>query len=122
PRAHGHRSVDAAVALAGGDDPAGRQRLRPPPARLRARHPGHLGRRRGSLRRGAPGGVRAGRTAITRLPIPQGPALVRLDDQLLAVDADAAVLRDVAGRSRLLHGDRVVIDDRWQGPYRLEAP
>lgn len=67
-------------------------------------------------------GVRAGRTAITRLPIPQGPALVRLDDQLVAVDADAAVLRDVAGRSRLLHGDRVVIDDRWQGPYRLEAP
>src|SRR5690625_7114712 len=48
PRAHGHRSVDAAVALAGGADPAGRQRLPPPPARLRARHPGHLGRRRGS--------------------------------------------------------------------------
>src|SRR5699024_12168455 len=67
-------------------------------------------------------GVRAGRTAITRLPIPQAPALVRLDDQLVAVDADAAVLRDVAGRSRLLHGDRVVIDDRWQGPYRLGAP
>src|SRR5699024_7685910 len=122
PRAHGHRSVDAAVALAGGDDPAGRQRLPPPPARLRARHPGHLGRRRGSLRRGAPGGG-ARRAHRDHPPAhPAGPALVRLDDQLVAVDADAAVLRDVAGRSRLLHGDRVVIDDRSQGPYRLEAP
>src|SRR5699024_11926167 len=57
-------------------------------------------------------GVRAGRTAITRLPIPQAPALVRLDAQLVAVDAAAAVQRDVARRSRLLHGACGVSDDR----------
>jgi predicted metal-dependent phosphoesterase TrpH len=66
--------------------------------------------------------VRAGRTAITRLPTPDAPALVRVDGELVAVAADGTVLRDLDGRSRLLHGDRVVIPDAPRGPYRLETP
>ena len=66
--------------------------------------------------------VRAGRTAISRLPTPDAPALVRIEDELVAVAADGTVLRDTVGRARLLHGDQVVIPDRGEGPYRLEAP
>ncbi|MFW6598503.1 CehA/McbA family metallohydrolase [Propionibacteriaceae bacterium Y2011] len=65
--------------------------------------------------------VRAGRTAITRLPTPDAPALVRVGDELVASAADGTVFRDIDGRSRLLHGDHLVIPDTGHGPYRLEA-
>lgn len=69
-------------------------------------------------------GVRAGRTAITRLPTPDAPALVRNEDELVAVAADGTVLRDLEGRQRILHGDRVVLAAAaaGAGPFRLETP
>ncbi|MFC7406292.1 CehA/McbA family metallohydrolase [Georgenia alba] len=68
--------------------------------------------------------ARAGRTAVTRLTAPDAPALVRLGEDLAALDADGAVLGDVEGRARLLHGDRVVLPAHraGTGPYRLETP
>ena len=67
--------------------------------------------------------VRRGRTAITRLPSPDAPALVRLEDALVAVAADGTVLTDREGRRRTLHGDRVTVPGpEVAGPYRLEAP
>lgn len=66
-------------------------------------------------------GVRAGRTAITRVPTPGAPALVRIGDELHAIDAAGTVFRDREGRSRLLHGDRLALSDRGSGPYRLES-
>lgn len=68
-------------------------------------------------------GVRAGRTMITRLGSPDAPALLRLDDDLVAVAADGTVLSDLDGRRRMLHGDRCTIpaDRAGRGPYRLEA-
>jgi len=72
-------------------------------------------------------GVAAGRTAITRLPTPDAPALVRVDGALVAVAADGAVLCDIEGRRRVIHGDRVELRDgdgssgAGTGPFRLEA-
>lgn len=68
-------------------------------------------------------GVRAGRTAITKFTTPWAPALVRVDDDLVAVAADGTVLCDVEGRRRLLHGQRLVIPtaEAGTGPYRLEG-
>lgn len=66
--------------------------------------------------------ARAGRTALTTLPTPDAPALVRREDELIAIGADGTVLRDLAGRARLLHGQRVVIPATGQGPFRLETP
>lgn len=67
--------------------------------------------------------VHAGRTAITRLPTPDAPALVRVGDDLIAVAADGAVLCDMAGRRRMIHGDRVTVPaaQAGTGPFRLEA-
>lgn len=68
-------------------------------------------------------GVRAGRTAITRLPTPDAPALVRVGDDLVASAADGTVLSDLEGRRRRLHGDRIVVPvaQAGTGPFRLEA-
>lgn len=66
--------------------------------------------------------ARAGRTALTTLPTPDAPALVRREDELIALGADGAVLRDLEGRARRLHGRRVVIRATGRGPYRLETP
>jgi len=71
--------------------------------------------------------VAAGRTAITRLPTPDAPALVRVDGAMIAVAADGAVLCDIEGRRRVIHGDRVELRDgtgaggAGVGPFRLEA-
>lgn len=65
--------------------------------------------------------ARAGRTALTTLPTPDAPALVRCEDELIALEADGTVLRDLEGRARLLHGRRVVIPAMGEGPYRLES-
>ncbi|GAA4527151.1 hypothetical protein GCM10023160_22950 [Brachybacterium paraconglomeratum] len=66
--------------------------------------------------------ARAGRTALTMLPTQDAPALVRREDELIALDADGTVLKDLEGRSQLLHGRRVVIPATGHGPYRLETP
>lgn len=66
--------------------------------------------------------VRAGRTAISRFPGPGEPVLVRVGDDLVAVDADGTVLVDATGRRRRVRGDRVVLSASPDpGPYRLEA-
>lgn len=46
---------------------------------------------------------------------------MRREDELIAVGADGTVLRDLEGRARLLHGQRVVIPATGQGPHRLES-
>lgn len=68
--------------------------------------------------------VQAGRTAITKFPSPESPALVRLGDDLVTRAADGAVLCDFDGRRRVLHGDNHVIAaaDAGTGPFRLETP
>ncbi|MEU4364866.1 CehA/McbA family metallohydrolase [Promicromonospora sp. NPDC023987] len=88
--------------------------------------------------------VRHGRTAISRFPGPGEPALVRVGDDLVAVDADGTVLVDGpasggsltlggpldradrpgngSGRRRRVRGDRVAFSAPPEhGPYRLEA-
>lgn len=71
--------------------------------------------------------VRAGRTAISRFPGPGEPVLVRVGDDLVAVDADGTVLVDATGRRRRVRGDRVAFpappepESHEPGPYRLEA-
>ena len=88
--------------------------------------------------------VRHGRTAISRFPGPGEPALVRVGDDLVAVDADGTVLVDGpasggslaldgpagladrpgngSGRRRRVRGDRVAFSaPPERGPYRLEA-
>lgn len=73
--------------------------------------------------------VRAGRTAISlgaALPGGDGvltaPVLLRLDGDVLAVDADGAVLVDVEGRRRRIRGDRVTVPGSWgEGVLRLEG-
>lgn len=67
--------------------------------------------------------VTAGRTAITRLPTPDAPALVRVGDDLVAMAADGAVLSDLEGRRRRIRGDRVVVSasSAGTGPFRLES-
>ncbi|OYN86369.1 hypothetical protein CGZ92_08400 [Parenemella sanctibonifatiensis] len=65
-------------------------------------------------------GVRLGRTAISRSPTPDCPVLLRLADQLWAVDADGCVLVDQKDRRRVIHGDRVRLPAP-AGRCRLEA-
>lgn len=77
-------------------------------------------------------GLRAGRTAITggllepdeegvRAPaLLTAPALVRLEGELVAVDADGLALVDAHGRRRVVRGDRVRFEaDPGRGPYVL---
>lgn len=77
-------------------------------------------------------GVRAGRTAISVLPGPNVPILLRIEDQLVAVDADGTVLVDIEGRRRVIRGDHVTFAadstassagsvGAGVGPYRLET-
>jgi hypothetical protein len=94
--------------------------------------------------------VRHGRTAISRFPGPGEPVLVRVGDDLVAVDADGTVLVDSpvlvdtpaadgpapsaqarhssparaggTGRRQRVRGDRVTfLAPPEHGPYRLEA-
>lgn len=51
-----------------------------------------------------------------------GPVLLRVDGQLTAIDAEGAVLVDIDGRRRLVHGSREDLRDTGNGPYRLETP
>ena len=73
--------------------------------------------------------VRHGRTAITRSPDADAPTLLRVEDELVAIDADGAVLVDIRGRRRLIHGNKVTLRPgsssgpaaAGEGPYRLES-
>ncbi|WP_423464603.1 CehA/McbA family metallohydrolase [Promicromonospora sp. MS192] len=73
-------------------------------------------------------GIRHGRTAVSRFPGPGEPVLVRVGEDLVAIDADGTVLVEglPAGgqdRRRRVRGDRVSISaPPHRGPYRLEAP
>ena len=66
-------------------------------------------------------GVAAGRTAITRFPLPGEPALVRVGEELVAVDADDTVLVDIRGAMRVVRGDLQSLGDVANGPYRLQS-
>ncbi|MFD7025065.1 CehA/McbA family metallohydrolase [Promicromonospora sukumoe] len=71
--------------------------------------------------------IRRGRTAISRFPGPGEPVLVRVGDDLVAVDADSTVLVEGlpdggTDRRRRVRGDRVTFSaPPERGPYRLEA-
>jgi hypothetical protein len=49
-------------------------------------------------------GLRAGRTAISADP--DAPVLLRIDERVIAVDADGTLLVDLTGRRRPVRGDR----------------
>ncbi|HEY2670906.1 MAG TPA: hypothetical protein VGJ07_11090, partial [Rugosimonospora sp.] len=50
---------------------------------------------------------------------PEGPALLRLGDELVAVGADGTVLTDFTGQRRRVLGDRVAFP-AMPGPHWLE--
>ena len=64
-------------------------------------------------------GLRTGRTAVAASA--DAPVLLRVNDELVAVDADGTLLVDTDGRRRRVHGDfaRFPADP---GPHRLETP
>lgn len=66
--------------------------------------------------------LRAGRTAISARP--DAPVLLRLGDELLALDADGAVLTYPDGSQRVVRGDRARLPagDAADGPHILESP
>lgn len=66
--------------------------------------------------------VAAGRTALSWSPAPS-PTLLRVEDELVALEADGTVLVDLDGRRRVVHGDRVTFPAGALGraPYRLES-
>jgi hypothetical protein len=59
----------------------------------------------------------AGRVAIS--PDPTGPVLLKVDDELVAVDADGALLTDPSGRRRPVRGD-IARFPAAPGPHWLE--
>lgn len=63
--------------------------------------------------------LRAGRTAIGAAY--DGPALLRVDDELVAVDSDGTTLLDADGARRPVRGDLVRFPAA-PGPHRLETP
>src|SRR5690606_32735264 len=64
-------------------------------------------------------GLRHGRTAVAAGT--GAPALLRVDDQLVAVDADGTLLVATHGRRRPVRGDLVRFPAA-DGPHRLETP
>ncbi len=63
------------------------------------------------------GGLRARRVAISAER--DGPLLLRLDDELVALGADGALLTGPDGRRRVVHGDRTAFPAE-PGPHWLE--
>jgi hypothetical protein len=63
-------------------------------------------------------GVRAGRTAVSAGP--DAPLLLRLGDELLALDADGLVLVRHDGARQLIRDERVLVP-AGEGPHRLET-
>jgi hypothetical protein len=66
--------------------------------------------------------VAAGRTALSWSPAPS-PTLLRVEDELVALEADGTVLVDLDGRRRVVHGDRVTfpVGALGRAPFRLES-
>lgn len=77
-------------------------------------------------------GMLAGRTALSRGAVGRGseidrmvvdpmhgPILVRVEDALVAVDAEGAVLWDAVGRARRIHANQESITDWGTPPYHL---
>ncbi|WP_246080129.1 CehA/McbA family metallohydrolase [Nonomuraea mesophila] len=63
-------------------------------------------------------GVRAGRAAVSAGP--DAPLLLRLGDEVLALDADGLVLVAPGGRRRVVRGDRTLLP-AIEGRHRLET-
>ncbi|MGN9838735.1 CehA/McbA family metallohydrolase [Nonomuraea sp. H19] len=63
-------------------------------------------------------GVRAGRTAVSAGP--DAPLLIRLGDELLALDAGGLVLVRPGGARQVIRGDRVLVPAD-EGRHRLET-
>ncbi len=63
-------------------------------------------------------GVRAGRTAVSAGP--DAPLLLRLGDELLALDADGLVLVRPDGTRQVVRGDRALLPATG-GRHRLET-
>lgn len=63
-------------------------------------------------------GLRAGRVAVSAAP--DAPVLLRCDDDLVAVDADGAVLVDFEGRRRVVRGAVARAAVPGAGPFWLE--
>ncbi|MFG2073476.1 CehA/McbA family metallohydrolase [Nonomuraea maritima] len=63
-------------------------------------------------------GVRGGRTAVSAGP--DAPLLLRLGDELLALDADGLVLVRPDGTRQVVRGERVLLP-AIEGPHRLET-
>ncbi|HEX4812575.1 MAG TPA: CehA/McbA family metallohydrolase [Nonomuraea sp.] len=63
-------------------------------------------------------GVRAGRTAVSAAP--DGPLLLRLGDELLALDADGLVLVRPGGDRQVIRGERALVR-AGEGAHRLET-
>ena len=61
----------------------------------------------------------AGRTALAASV--DAPVLLRVDDELVAIDADCTLLVDTEGRRRPVHGDLARFPAA-PGPHRLETP
>lgn len=74
--------------------------------------------------------LKAGRTSLSVGTRPDStvdpfgsPVLLRLGDELRALQASGCVLVDADGRRRLIVGDDVAVPASWgTGPYRLEDP
>lgn len=64
-------------------------------------------------------GLRAGRTALSASI--DAPALLRVDDELVAVDADGTLVVDMEGRRRPVRGELARFPAA-PGPHRLETP
>jgi hypothetical protein len=63
--------------------------------------------------------LRAGWTAISSSV--DAPALLRVDDEFVVLDADGAILINTEGRRQRVRGDSVRIPAK-SGPHRLETP
>jgi hypothetical protein len=63
--------------------------------------------------------LRSGRTAVSAGY--DAPALLRVEDELVAIGADGCLLADAAGRRRLVRGDPARFAGE-PGPHRLETP
>lgn len=63
--------------------------------------------------------LKAGPTALS-MGI-DSPVLLRVDGELLAIDAEGTLLIDFEGRRQLIRGPHVSIQDPGMGPFRLET-
>ena len=61
-------------------------------------------------------GIRAGRTAISRFPGPGEPVLLRVEDELIAIDAEGCILVDEQGHREVVRADR----QSWAGREGLQ--